>query len=87
MVHLDGGWRDVTVPLAAFRRVPLALLPRPYPQFLPEHVTAQPGVGGTSPDPRELDGIQLTVGGGLYGTGERDRPRGFEVARVELVRR
>ncbi len=85
VVHLDNAWREVAVPLSAFRRVPLALLPRSYPQFLPEHLTVPSGVGGAVPDLRNLDGIQLTVGGTLYEEAERTRPRDFEVERVELV--
>ncbi len=87
VVRVTADWQDVTVPLTAFRRVPLALLPRPYPQFLPEHFTAPAGVGGTLPDLRDLDGIQLTVGGALYGEAEWNKARSFEVERIELVNR
>jgi hypothetical protein len=56
-ITLDGQWRDRTVPLTALQRVPLVLLPRPYPTFLPYTFTAP----STHRTPRrdQLDGLQL----------------------------
>ncbi len=80
-VDLTVAWRDVSVPLSSLRRTPLALLPRPYPQFLPYTLTAD--TKGVAPDPARLDGIQLLVGPELF-DGGAPGAHGFEVESVVL---
>jgi hypothetical protein len=82
-VDLTGSWRDVTVPLSELRRVPLALLPRPYPEFLPYLLTAD--TDRAAPEPARLDGIQLLVSPELVGEGAAG-VHGFEVESVILER-
>jgi len=76
-------WRDVAVPLSTLRRVPLALLPRPYPEFLPYLLTAD--TDHAAPDPLRLDGIQLLVSPDLV-EGGSPGAHGFEVESVILER-
>jgi hypothetical protein len=79
---LSHEWREYAVPLSALVRTPLALLPRPYPLFLPYFFE---GAGGaTRPDIAHLDGLQLSVGADLFADGDRDGPHDFEIERVVL---
>jgi hypothetical protein len=72
------------VPLADLARVPLALLPRPYPQFLPYLFEA----ATTHERPRltELDGLQFAVSADLFDGADGRGARGFEIERVVLDR-
>lgn len=58
-LRLDSKWRDYTVPLRSLRPVPLVLLPRPYPQFLPYFLEAT--VRKPHVDPARIAGIQVVV--------------------------
>lgn len=80
-VDLTGDWQDLEIPLAAFRRVPLILLPRPYPQFLPYRLIA--AAGAPRPELGQVDGLQFAVGREHFG-GAADGQHGFEVERVIL---
>lgn len=81
-LELSEGWREHEVPLADLRPVPLALLPRPYPQFLPYLMEVEPD--GNGPQPSELDGLQFSTSASLYPDGDETGPRGFQVERVVL---
>ncbi len=81
VLELSDAWREITVPLADLAPAPLALLPRPYPQFLP--YLLQPVAGRTAPDPARLDGLQFSVGAHLFEDGDPG-PHGFEIERVVL---
>jgi hypothetical protein len=82
VVELTDEWREVTVPLSTLRRTPLALLPRPYPQFLPYlFETAAMRAG---PRLAELDGLQFSVSADLFQEGDPEGSHGFEIARVLL---
>ena len=82
-LDLTEEWRDHEVALATLRRVPLALLPRPYPQFLPYLLNAD--TDPPAPRPEMLDGVQLAVHRGLFGGRASAGERGFEVERITLV--
>jgi hypothetical protein len=82
VIELTDTWREIVVPLSDLRLVPLALLPRPYPQFLPylrDSVTDR-----TLPRLIELDGLQFAIGADLFGVADRGGPHGFEIERVVL---
>jgi hypothetical protein len=81
VVDLGPEWRDYEIPAEALRRVPLALLPRPYPQFLPYRLTVDTDAEG--PRIVDLDGLQFAVGAELFG-GDREKAHGFQVERVVL---
>jgi hypothetical protein len=81
-IELTEAWQDFSVPLSALRPTPLALLPRPYPQFLPylfEGASQWPG-----PRIAELDGLQFSTSAGLFGDGDPTGAHGFAVERVVL---
>lgn len=78
-VDLPADWATVEVPVASLRPVPLYLLPRPYPQFLPYRFDSD--AHGAAPDLAQLDGLQFA----LDGPAGADGPRGFEVERVTLA--
>ena len=82
VLELTDAWREFAIPLSELRPVPLALLPRPYPQFLPylfEATTVDPG-----PDPAALDGLQFSVSAGLFPDAGAEGVHGFEIERVVL---
>jgi hypothetical protein len=83
VLDLTDEWTDHEVALSALRRVPLALLPRPYPQFLPYLLDADTHPSG--PRPEMLDGVQLAVHRRLFGGRVPAGERGFEVERITLV--
>lgn len=82
VLELTDAWRDFAVPLSDLRLVPLALLPRPYPQFLPYLREGRPG----HPGPRisELDGLQFSVSADLFPGDALDGEHGFEIERILL---
>jgi hypothetical protein len=82
VVELTDEWREVDVPLRELRRVPLALLPRPYPQFLP--YLFESAFGRDAPRPAELDGLQFAVHAELFPADEVQGEHGFEVESVVL---
>ena len=82
VVELTAAWREIAVQLSTLRPVPLALLPRPYPQFLPylrESVPRGPG-----PRLEELDGLQFAIAAGMFQNMDRAGAHGFEIERVVL---
>jgi hypothetical protein len=82
VVELADTWRELVIPLAELRPTPLALLPRPYPQFLPylrEAATTRDG-----PRLAELDGLQFSTGADLFQDDDLEGERGFEIERVVL---
>jgi hypothetical protein len=82
VVELTDAWREIAIPLTELRHSPLVLLPRPYPQFLPYLLeTTAPRAG---PRLAELDGLQVSVHGGLFSGTEREGAHGFEIERVVL---
>ena len=82
-VDLTDEWRDFSIPLSELRPASLALLPRPYPQFLP--YLTEVGTGGAGLDPAELDGLQFSVGAHLFEEGDSGA-HGFQIERVVLDR-
>ncbi|QXD15437.1 hypothetical protein GQ464_000315 [Rhodocaloribacter litoris] len=82
VLELTEAWQEYTVPLAALRRTPLALLPRPYPQFLPYLFDA--ATPDDAPEPRNLDGLQFAIDGAWFDAAGREVPRGFDVERIVL---
>jgi hypothetical protein len=85
VVPLTPQWRDVDVPISSLRPTPLALLPRPYPEFLPNE---GPEPGGTGRlDLARVDGVQLRIGDRWYAGGTAPAgPHGFEIESVSVVR-
>ena len=82
VLKLTDEWQDFVVRTADLRRVPLALLPRPYPQFLPYLMEVD--TGREAPRFTELDGVQLSVSAALFGGDESEGAHGFQVERVVL---
>ena len=83
-LDLTEAWQDFEVLLSDLRPTPLALLPRPYPQFLPylrDTVTDRAG-----PRPGELDGLQFTTSADLFSGADLEGEHGFEIERVVLHR-
>jgi len=78
VVKLTDEWKDFEVRLAELRPVPLALLPRPYPQFLPYLMEIDAGRDG--PRLTELDGLQFSVSADLFN--DPDGAHGFQIERV-----
>jgi len=81
-IALTDTWEEVTIPLSTLRRVPLVLLPRPYPQFLPYFFES--AAGGRTPEPGQLDGLQFSMSADLFSAATLDGAHGFEVERVIL---
>ncbi len=81
VVELSDDWQDFEVPVAKLRPVPLVLLPRPYPQFLPYLMEVDTGREG--PRLTELDGVQFSVSASLTGD-DSGGAHGFQIERVVL---
>jgi hypothetical protein len=82
VIELIDAWGNFEIPLSELRLIRLALLPRPYPQFLPylrESTSTHEG-----PRLAELDGLQFSVGADLFQDADVERAHGFEIARVVL---
>lgn len=79
-LDLTDEWREITVPLASLERIPLTLLPRPYPQFLPYQLEAD--VDAAGPSVLAIDGLQFAIGVEHFGGGASAGEHGFEVERV-----
>jgi hypothetical protein len=82
VIDLADAWRDIVVPLADLRPTALALLPRPYPQFLP-YLFEGP-TDGAGPRLADLDGLQFSTSAGLFGDSDAAGPHGFAVEHVVL---
>jgi hypothetical protein len=82
VVELTEAWREYVVPLSALRRTSLALLPRPFPQFLPHLLETR--VTREGPQPAQLDGLQFSLGANLFQGADLEGPHGFEIERVVL---
>ncbi len=82
VLDLTDRWKEYTIPLSSLQRTPLALLPRPYPQFLPYLLTVD--TNPDAPDPAALDGLQFSTSAALFKDGARRGTHGFEVERVVL---
>jgi len=79
-IDLTDEWKDFEVAVADLRPVPLALLPRPYPQFLPYLMRVD--AGRDAPRLTELDGVQFSVSAELIQ--DPDGAHGFKIERVVL---
>jgi hypothetical protein len=82
VIELFDAWGDFEIPLSELRLTPLALLPRPYPQFLPylrESTSTREG-----PRLAELDGLQFSVDANLFQDADLEGAHGFEIERVVL---
>jgi hypothetical protein len=82
VVELTDTWQEFVVPLSELRPTPLALLPRPYPQFLPYLMEATSRHEGARL--AELDGLQFSVGANLFQDADLEGAHGFEIERVVL---
>jgi hypothetical protein len=82
VIELSDAWREIVVPLSALRRTPLALLPRPYPHFLPDFLET----AATRERPRiaDIDGLQFSVGASLFQAADLEGAHGFQIERVVL---
>ena len=83
-VPITDEWQEVTLPLSDLQRMPLALLPRPYPGFMPYLFEA--ATGATAPDLSTLDGVQLSLDGRRLGDQARGTAHGFDIERIMLDR-
>jgi hypothetical protein len=69
------------------RPTALALLPRPYPQFLPYWLPGEGAAQWSGPlDIAAVDGIQVSISDDLYDRAARERAHGFELERIQLER-
>lgn len=83
-IVLADTWQDVTVPLSSFRLVPLVLLPRPFPEYMPYRLESARDF--VAPDLGRLEGLQFTMGPDPAGEADKSVSQGFEVERVILER-
>ncbi len=81
-IALPSGWQDIEVSLDSLQRVPLALLPRPYPIFLP--YTLESATTHDRIDLERLDGLQFILRPGPEGSVGDNDSAGFEIERVLL---
>jgi len=82
VIKLADEWKEYRIPLSDLRPVALALLPRPYPQFLPYLLEKESGREG--PRISHLDGLQFSVSRGLFEGTAAEGAHGFEIERVVL---
>ena len=82
VLELTDAWQDFEVAVADLRPVPLALLPRPYPQFLPYLMEVD--AGRSEPRLSDLDGMQFSVSADLFPGEDTGKAHGFEIERVVL---
>jgi hypothetical protein len=85
VLELTEAWQNFVIPLSDLRPAPLALLPRPYPQFLP-YLFERPA---PRPAPRlpDLDGLQFSVSADLFDEAAATGAHGFAIERVVLSAR
>jgi len=81
-IDLTDTWREFVIPLSELRPTPLALLPRPYPQFLP--YLLEPATTRAGPRLGELDGVQFAISADQFGDAEVPGAHGFAIERVAL---
>jgi hypothetical protein len=77
-LSLSSEWQEIAVPLASLTRVPLVLLPRPFPGFLPYDLMAISSASAV--DLKQLEGLQW----GFRKPSDADRGVRIEVASVVL---
>jgi hypothetical protein len=80
VIELTDTWQEFAVPVSELRPTPLALLPRPYPQFLP-YLWEGPATR-VRPQLAELDGLQFSVGANLFQAAGLEGAHGFQIERV-----
>jgi hypothetical protein len=85
VIKLTDEWKEFVIPISELRPTALALLPRPYPQFLP--YLMQSDAGREGPRIAELDGLQFSVSASLFDTSDAEGAHGFEIERVVLARK
>lgn len=56
---VDDEWQDIAIPLSRLQRVPLVLLPRPYPTFQPYSVMTTSTA--TAVNLADLEGVQVVI--------------------------
>jgi hypothetical protein len=83
VLELTEAWQEFSVPLTSLRRIPLALLPRPYPLFLP--YLFETATDRDRPNPADIDGLQFSVHANLFPPEGRGTAHGFQIERVVLV--
>ncbi len=84
VVELTDGWQEFVVPLAELEVTPLALLPRPYPQFLPYLLLNS--TDRAAPRLTELDGLQFSTSARLFQDEDAEGAHGFVIERVMIDR-
>ncbi len=77
-------WQDVALPLSSLRRVPLVLLPRPFPEYLPYKLESAGEY--TALNLAQLQGLQFAMDGDPAEAPDESVPQGFEIERVTLDR-
>jgi len=82
VLELTDAWGDYVIPLSELEPLPLALLPRPYPQFLP--YLFESGAPRSRPRPADLDGLQFSVSADLFEPPQATGAHGFRIERVVL---
>jgi hypothetical protein len=82
VIKLTEAWKDHLIPLSDLEPTALALLPRPYPQFLPYLMERDAGREG--PRIAELDGLQFSLSAELSGGSDAEGAHGFEIERVAI---
>jgi len=82
IIELTEDWGEYVVPLSELRSLPLALLPRPYPQFLP--YLFESAATRSGPRLAELDGLQFSVSADLFGASGGAGAHAFQIERVTL---
>jgi hypothetical protein len=60
-VDITDDWREVVIPLSAFRNRSALILPESYPLFLPKVWNGNAGAGAGEPDMRTLESVQILL--------------------------
>jgi hypothetical protein len=82
VIELTDSWRDIVVPLTDLQPTALALLPRPYPQFLPYLMEIT--TNRDAPRVAQLDGLQFSTSADLFQGAALEGAHGFQIERVVL---
>jgi hypothetical protein len=82
VIELTDAWQEFAIPVSELLPTPLALLPRPFPQFLP--YLFERNAEREGPRLAELDGLQFAVGPHLFQPDDLEGAHGFEIERVVL---
>lgn len=80
VLELTDQWREFAIPVRDLQLTSLALLPRPYPQFLPYLMA--PTTTREGPRLAGLDGLQFSVSASLFQDPDLEGEHGFEVERI-----